>query len=274
MFCNPPYGREIGKWVQKAYEEAQGGTPIVLLIPARTDTSYFHDYIYGKAEIRFIRGRLRFTDDDGNAGRVTEKTKGEQSNMVDKYEKVRQEYLNICEGHNGEPCGGDPSVGIFPCPFYGYDRGCLLEGEEYKTAPFGFNRLAKEVHENAVAHGWWEEERGLPEVLMLCVSELAEALEEYRNGRPTLYYPCNAGGVCCEEDGSAHCGSRPYNPNNPEAPCSAQSKKPEGVAVELADCVIRILDYCGHAGIDLEEAIRIKHEYNKSRPYRHGGKKC
>lgn len=134
--------------------------------------------------------------------------------------------------------------------------------------------LAAAVHENAVAHGWWEEERGLPEVLMLCVSELAEALEEYRNGRPTLYYLCNAGGVCCEEDGSAHCGSRPYNPNNPEAPCSAQSKKPEGVAVELADCVIRILDYCGHAGIDLEEAIRIKHEYNKSRPYRHGGKKC
>lgn len=67
VFCNPPYGREIGKWVQKAYEEAQAGTPIVLLIPARTDTSYFHDYIYGKAEIRFIRGRLRFTDDNGSA---------------------------------------------------------------------------------------------------------------------------------------------------------------------------------------------------------------
>ena len=67
VFCNPPYGREIGKWVQKAYEEAQAGTPIVLLIPARTDTSYFHDFIYHKAEIRFIRGRLRFTDDDGNA---------------------------------------------------------------------------------------------------------------------------------------------------------------------------------------------------------------
>lgn len=44
-----------------------GGYPIVLLIPARTDTAYFHDYIYGKAEIRFVRGRLRFTDDDGNA---------------------------------------------------------------------------------------------------------------------------------------------------------------------------------------------------------------
>lgn len=67
VFCNPPYGREIGKWVKKAYEEARGGYAVVLLIPARTDTTYFHDYIYGKAEIRFVRGRLRFTDDDGNA---------------------------------------------------------------------------------------------------------------------------------------------------------------------------------------------------------------
>lgn len=66
VFCNPPYGKEIGKWVKKAYEEAQAGVPIVLLIPARTDTSYFHDFIYHKAKIRFIRGRLRFTDDDGN----------------------------------------------------------------------------------------------------------------------------------------------------------------------------------------------------------------
>lgn len=66
VFCNPPYGHEIGKWVQKAYEEAESGVVIVLLIPARTDTRYFHDYIYGKAEIRFVRGRLHFTDEDGN----------------------------------------------------------------------------------------------------------------------------------------------------------------------------------------------------------------
>lgn len=65
MFCNPPYGREIGKWVRKAYEEAQSGITVVLLIPARTDTSYFHEYIYGKAEIRWVRGRLRFEDEDG-----------------------------------------------------------------------------------------------------------------------------------------------------------------------------------------------------------------
>ena len=66
VFCNPPYGREIGKWVKKAHDEAQEhGITVVMLLPARTDTSYFHDYIYGKAQIRFLRGRLRFTDSLG-----------------------------------------------------------------------------------------------------------------------------------------------------------------------------------------------------------------
>lgn len=58
VFCNPPYGREIKNWVKKA-SEATGGV-VVMLIPARTDTVYFHDYIYHKAEVRFIRGRLKF----------------------------------------------------------------------------------------------------------------------------------------------------------------------------------------------------------------------
>lgn len=62
VFCNPPYGRELPKWVRKCHEESKHAV-VVMLIPARTDTSYFHDYIYGKAEVRFIRGRLRF----GNA---------------------------------------------------------------------------------------------------------------------------------------------------------------------------------------------------------------
>lgn len=61
VFCNPPYGKEIGKWVQKSFEESKKkNTLVVMLIPARTDTRYFHDFIYGKAEIRFIRGRLKF----------------------------------------------------------------------------------------------------------------------------------------------------------------------------------------------------------------------
>ena len=61
VFVNPPYGREIKDWVKKSYEEGQKpNTIVVMLIPARTDTAYFHDYIYGKAEIRFLRGRLKF----------------------------------------------------------------------------------------------------------------------------------------------------------------------------------------------------------------------
>ena len=60
-WMNPPYGREIGKWVKKAYEESQSGAKVVVcLLPSRTDTRWFHDYIQGKAEIRFIRGRLKF----------------------------------------------------------------------------------------------------------------------------------------------------------------------------------------------------------------------
>ena len=58
VFCNPPYGREIGKWVAKC---AGGGADLVVaLLPSRTDTKWFHEYIYNKAEIRFIKGRLKF----------------------------------------------------------------------------------------------------------------------------------------------------------------------------------------------------------------------
>lgn len=67
VFCNPPYGRQTSAFVEKAYRESLKGTTVVLLIPARTDTRYFHDFILGKAEIRFIRGRLKFTDSDGTA---------------------------------------------------------------------------------------------------------------------------------------------------------------------------------------------------------------
>lgn len=64
VFCNPPYGRAIAAWVRKCYEESRKpGTIVVALIPARTDTAYFHDYIYHKArEVRFLRGRLHFND--------------------------------------------------------------------------------------------------------------------------------------------------------------------------------------------------------------------
>lgn len=103
------------------------------------------------------------------------------------------------------------------------------------------NDLVKEVHQNAIAKGWWEEERSVGDIIALCHSELSEALEEFRNGhQPTEIY---------------------YN-----------GAKPEGVPIELADVVIRIMDYCGRTGIDLQSAIMQKNEYNKTRPHKHGGK--
>lgn len=61
VFCNPPYGREIYKWVKKCSDEGRKpNTKVVALLPARTDTKWFHQYIYGKAEVRFVQGRLKF----------------------------------------------------------------------------------------------------------------------------------------------------------------------------------------------------------------------
>ncbi|MEK6883311.1 MAG: phage N-6-adenine-methyltransferase [Nanoarchaeota archaeon] len=59
VFCNPPYGREIGKFVKKGYEESLRGCTVVFLIPARTDTKWWHEYC-SKGEVRFIKGRLKF----------------------------------------------------------------------------------------------------------------------------------------------------------------------------------------------------------------------
>lgn len=59
VFMNPPYGRTIGDWVRKAYESARAGALVVCLLPARTDTAWWHDYA-AKGEVEFVRGRLKF----------------------------------------------------------------------------------------------------------------------------------------------------------------------------------------------------------------------
>ena len=101
------------------------------------------------------------------------------------------------------------------------------------------NELAREINENAQLHGWWDKERSFGDIIALCHSELSEALEAYRNHEPALHIV----------DG-----------------------KPEGTAVEMIDCVIRILDYLAYAGIDVDYVLRTKMEYNTTRPYRHGEK--
>ena len=190
---------------------------------------------------------------------------------------------------------------------------------------FDFNGFAQDVHKVAVEHGWWEGERDEAEIYALIHSEWSEALEEHRAGRPMVWQRCNWHvGICGEgacnhwEDGD--CDEGEMDP------------KPEGIAVELIDGVLRCMDYLAakvelptaarledahklansqlkdgvtlpvlvnslhvmtvtacvsetymlwvavlavfawieKQGIDPEAVIRAKHEYNKTRPYKHG----
>lgn len=108
--------------------------------------------------------------------------------------------------------------------------------------------IVEATYETAKEKGWWTPEKSFGELIALIHSELSEALEEFRVGKnPTAIY---------------------YH----EVDLSLD-KKPEGIPIELADVVIRIADLCGCYGIDLEDAIRQKLIYNRTRPYRHGRKR-
>ena len=129
------------------------------------------------------------------------------------------------------------------------------------------NELAKEAHQIAVEHGWWDPEPTFGELVALMHSELSEALEEFRSKRPMVWHKCMTcdGDTPCMEGG---CGDW----DNGTCELTCLSPKPEGIAVELADCIIRILDWAGNKGVDMDAIIREKMAYNRTRPYRHGGK--
>ena len=129
------------------------------------------------------------------------------------------------------------------------------------------NELAKEVHENAVAHGWWEKPPTLPEALCLIHAELSEALEEYREGNPLIYGTCALAAEDCKFSGVCDRVGRPGEGEGIDGPC-----KPEGIAVELADVILRTLDLMAALGVDVNAVVMAKHKYNLGREYRHGGK--
>lgn len=201
------------------------------------------------------------------------------------------------------------------------------------------NEFAKEVHANAVAHGWYDKgERTEAEIFANIHSEWSEAFDAYAHGEPWYYHNCGDPATkdeICE--GFSDCYSRKIGWDGDH--CFMRNKKPEGIAVELIDGVIRILDFVGYynskhnskvviktqdaelddwdmckticmlhddtvearqyargvdnakriagylgsmidivfstvvkMGLDPEKIMIEKHEYNKTRPYRHGGK--
>jgi len=128
------------------------------------------------------------------------------------------------------------------------------------------SELAKMVHENAVAHGWWDEEREVPEILALIHSEWSEALEEARAGRPLVWYSCGESlghRLTCDPKDRTEC--RMYGI---EEECEYRGHKPEGVAVELIDGCIRILDYMGRNQGDMSDSDG---KPSKIEDFYHGG---
>lgn len=123
------------------------------------------------------------------------------------------------------------------------------------------NTLANICNHIATKKGWHEEERTFGDFASLFHSEISEALEEHREGHPcSMVYPERSEGF------SAFCFKTNENPRFP------RNEKPEGIPIELADLIIRVLDFCAEHDIDIMKAIKIKLLYNMGREERHGGK--
>lgn len=148
-----------------------------------------------------------------------------------------------------------------------------LRAQEKLNAKLTLNQLAEEIHQTSVAAGWYDptKVRRPAEIHMLIVTEIAEATEEIRKGTPPVYV-VNNGNVCAVE--SIQFQSLEMISFNADENKNIVTgyQKPEGELVELADAMIRILDYCGSKGWDVDAAVRLKMEYNKTRSQRHGGK--
>lgn len=133
-----------------------------------------------------------------------------------------------------------------------------------------FKRIQKMVHQLARQKGWHDlaHPRSDAECIMLAVCELAEAVEEIRSAHLPVYYNDVASPAQLAPSSAALTPAVRRRLGK----YMATVAKPEGTLIELADCVIRIMDLCGKKGWDLEKAILLKHRYNKTRPHRHGNK--
>jgi hypothetical protein len=126
----------------------------------------------------------------------------------------------------------------------------------------GLSALAKEVHAIAVDHGWWPQdgsERNPYELLALIHSEVSEAMEHLRNGN----FGQHQWGIFYHLGVDCPCRDMDCKPG-----------KPDGWAIEMIDIIIRALDALAAQAVDIDYTMAIKIDYNRSRPYRHGGKRA
>jgi len=128
----------------------------------------------------------------------------------------------------------------------------------------GMKNVQVKIYDTAYSHGWYAEERSFGDRIALCHSELSEALEAFRDGDDMtqiryLHTP--------------NCGyfGQYTHGTDPLGACRCEPK-PDGIAVELADTIIRILDMAEAESIPVLDAIRVKMAFNDTRPFRHGGK--
>lgn len=141
-----------------------------------------------------------------------------------------------------------------------------LDDQVEDVPPAPLNDMAAAIHAENAERGWYDPgtERTFGDVIALIHSELSEALEEHRNGHgPTeIYFPevSRTG-----QKGATHADMMVM--------AGSYGWKPEGIPIELADVLIRLLDTCAALGIDIDYAVSVKRAYNASRPHRHGGKK-
>lgn len=177
-----------------------------------------------------------FCDADFVLESVWEKDEGDSVKSV---ESSCSHWSGISEGEGRPEPVFMVSLGeyeVCPGPGDGVEQPSNTRDISFEEAG-AINSAARSVHRLASEKGWWDDERPISQCLALVHSEVSECLEELREGNDACYY---------DDEG-----------------------KPSGWLIELADVVIRVMDLAGECGLDLGEAISMKHEYNKTRPHKH-----
>lgn len=132
------------------------------------------------------------------------------------------------------------------------------------------NELAGRINRTATAHGFWDEERNFGEMIALMHSELSEALEEHRENKPVVYFKALNSSKVWHDVYTRDGGRTYYYVGTTISVPKGSRLKPEGAAVELADCLIRILNTMASLGVNIDDVVEEKMAFNDGREHKHG----